>query len=69
MSGKYSVICAYTAQPNTAMTDAMLEVPHVVKYMEMGVKKEATIYAECPMDATNKVRERLRKKYITEKTL
>lgn len=63
MSGKYSVICAYTAQPNNEMTDAMLKVPHVVKYVEMGAKKEATIYAECPVDAINKVHERLRKKY------
>jgi len=63
MSSKYSVICAYTAQSNTEMTDMMLEVPHVVKYVEMGEKKQVTIYAECPMDATNKVHERLRKKY------
>ena len=59
---EYSIICAYTAQSNTSLTDSMLNVPHVVKYIEAGVKKEVILSAECPMDATSKVHARMRRK-------
>ena len=59
---EYSIICAYTAQSNSSLTDSMRYVPHIVKYIEDGVKKEVTLSAECPMDATDKVHARMRRK-------
>lgn len=64
---EYSIICAYTAQSNTSLSDSMRYVPHVVKYMEDGVKKEIILAAECPMDATEKVHARMRRKQKEEK--
>jgi len=55
-------LTAYTANPNTPETDRFRTVMHVVEYIENGEEKKVMIYAECPLDAMEKVNTRLLKK-------
>lgn len=61
----YRIIRAYTANKNTEFSDLQRFVPHVVEYEEDSVRKSVTLHAECPIDAIEKVHNKMRLKQLT----
>ena len=55
-----TIMGAKTEFPNTPISDMERQVPHVVDVVyQDGSEGEIKLYAECPIDAMTKVRQRM----------